>query len=198
MVATLSRLAIAAAIAATFSGPSFAQKLPADCSAAAVPAQPVEVSIVGVKFAPKSIKLRAAGDVTSGDENFDSYRLSLSNEDNFSPPLEADMTVLLRKGQRVDGKMFRRLPTKETDKQPSPTPGLPEVQGWSLKNRPAQVDLSSVSYIGSLRVEFGKRQGNSINGKVYLCVAKGQTTMFVSTPTKEDSYAIGTFQARIE
>lgn len=87
---------------------------------------------------------------------------------------------------------------KDTDKQPSPTSGLPEVQGWSFKNRPAQTDLSHVSFIGSLRLEFGQRQGNSISGKIYLCVAKGQTTMFDKTPSKEDSFAIGTFQARIE
>jgi hypothetical protein len=29
-------------------------------------------------------------------------------------------------------------------------------------------------------------------------VAKGRTTIFNKTPTKEDSYAVGTFEARIE
>ena len=49
-----------------------------------------------------------------------------------------------------------------------------------------------------MRLEFGKRQGNTISGTIYLCVAKGQTSMFEKTPTKEDSYAVGTFQARVD
>lgn len=198
MTAKHLRFAILAALAAIFPGPGFSQTLPADCSAAAVPAQPVAVSIGGTKFTPKAIKLRDAGGMTYGDQAFDTYRLSLRSEDDLSPPLEAEVTVLLRKGQRVDGKVFRQLPVKDIDKQPSPTSGLPEVQGWALKNRPARTDLSHASYIGSLRLEFGQRKGNSISGKIYLCVAKGQTTMFDKTPSKEDGFAIGTFQATIE
>lgn len=85
MVTRLLRLAIIAAVATLFPGPGFSQKLPADCSAAAVPAQPVAVSIGGTRFTPKSIKLRAAGGVTFGDEQFDTYRLSFRSEDELSP-----------------------------------------------------------------------------------------------------------------
>ena len=194
MLARLSYIALATLLPVSV----FAQALPADCSGATVPAKPLEVSIVGAKFAPKSVKLVSAGGMKIGDEQFDTYRLSLRNEDDLFAPQEADVTVLLRKGQRVDGKTFRKLPTKNTDKQPGPTSGLPEVQGWSMKNKTANADLSHVTYIGSLRLEFGQRQGNSISGKIYLCVAKGQTTMFDKTPSKDDSSAIGTFQATIE
>jgi hypothetical protein len=55
-----------------------------------------------------------------------------------------------------------------------------------------------VSYLASLRLEFGQRQGNVVPGKIYLCVPKGQTTMFDSSPSKADSSVIGTFQAQIE
>ena len=192
------RLAIIAAAAAGFSGSGVAQTLPPDCSAAAVPAQPVAVSIAGARFAPKSLKLASAGGMSMGDQQFDTYRLTLRNEDDLFAPMEAQVTVLVRKGQRVDGKTFRKLPTKSTDKQPSPVSGLPEVQGWSLKNRTAKADYSHVSYLASLRLEFGQRQGNTIAGKIYLCVPKGQTTMFDSTPSKEDSSVVGTFQAQIE
>lgn len=175
-----------------------AQALPADCSAAAVPARPLEVSIGGAKFAPKSVKLVSAGEMGVGNEKFDSYRLSLRNEDDLFAPMEATITVIVRKGQRPDGKTFRKLPTKSIDKQPAPTSGLPEVQGWSMKNKTAKADFSHVSYVASLRLELGQRQGGALGGKIYLCVPKGQTTMFDSTPSKEDSFAVGTFQAKIE
>jgi hypothetical protein len=198
MIVNPIRLAILAVLAVLFPGTGFSQALPADCSAATVPAQPLAVSIGGNKFTPKLVKLRNAGGMTYGDEAFDTYRLELKSEDDFSPPLEGDVTVLVRKGQRLDGKVFRKLPVKDTDKQPAPTKGLPEIQGWSLKDRPARNDLSHVSYIGSLRLEFGQRKGNTIGGKIYLCVAKGQKTIFDPTPSKEDSSAIGTFEATIE
>lgn len=192
------RLIAPALLAALLAGSAVAQQLPPDCSKAAAPKQPLEVSVSGARFAPKSVTLRTSNSVTYGDQQFDTYRLSFKSEDKFSAPLESDVTVLVRKGQRVDGKVFRKLPTKDTDKQPAPTQGLPEVQGWTLKNRPAQADLSHVSYIGSLRLDFGQREGSAISGNIYLCVPKGQTTMFDKTPTREDSYAVGTFQAQIE
>ena len=198
MIGKPARFAFLAVLAGAFPGAGLSQALPADCSAAAVPSQPVEISILGARFAPKSIKLRSAGGITSGDEKFDTYYLTLRNEDDLFAPLEAEVAVIVRAGQRLDGKTFRKLPTKDTAKQPSPTQGLPEVQGWSFKNRKAQTDLSHVSYIGSLRLEFGQRKGNTIGGKIYLCVAKGQKTIFDKTPSKEDSSAIGTFEATIE
>ncbi|HUK04996.1 MAG TPA: hypothetical protein VLV90_07945 [Burkholderiales bacterium] len=198
MPARLARFAVFAAAAAAVPCLALAQALPADCSAAPVPAQALEISIGGAKFAPKSVKLIAAGEMGIGDEKFDSYRLSFRNEDDLFAPLEATVTVIVRKGQRVDGRTFRKLPTKSIDKQPAATSGLPEVQGWSMKNKTAKTDQSHVSYVGSLRLEFGQRQGGAIGGRIHLCVPKGQTTMFDSTPSKEDDFAIGTFQARIE
>jgi len=191
---------IAAGIATIFSAPVPGQGLPADCSKATVPAQPLEISILGTKFAPRSIKLRSAGAMTSGDDQFDTYHLTFRNDDDIFAPLEAEVAVIVRKGQSLDGKVFRKLPVKETSKQPSPsaTGGLPEVQGWSVKNRDAKTDQSHVTYIASLRLEFGKRQGDSIGGKIYLCVPKGQTTIFDKTPSPAESSAVGTFTAKID
>ena len=198
MIAKHASLAIFAASVALFPVAGFSQALPADCSSATVPAQPVSVSIAGTKFTPKVVKLRDAGGMTYGEAAYDTYRLALRSEDELSPPLEAEFVVLVKKGQAIDGRTFRKLAVKATDKQPAPTPGLPEVQGWSMKDRPGRTDFTSVSYLASLRIEFGKRQGNTIGGKIYLCVPKGQKTIFDSTPSKEDSSAIGTFQATIE
>ena len=115
----LTRQCIVAAILALLPGAGIAQKLPDDCSAAAAPTQPVEVSVGGVKFTPKAVKLRSAGNMITGDEHFDMYQLSLRSEDNLSPPLEAEVAIIVRKGERIDGRVFRRLPTKDQAKQPS-------------------------------------------------------------------------------
>ena len=53
-----------AAIVAAMPFSGFAQQLPADCSKAAAPKQPLEVSVIGVKFTPKSVRLRRGNDVT--------------------------------------------------------------------------------------------------------------------------------------
>lgn len=196
MRSTILPLVIAAGIVA--SGPVLAQALPADCSKATVPAQPLEVSILGTKFTPKSIKLRSAGGMKTGDDEFDTYHLTFRNEDDIFAPLEAEVAILVRKGQSLDGKVFRKLPVKETSRQPSPTSGVPEVQGWSVKNREAKTDQSHVTYIASLRLELGKRQGETIGGKIYLCVPKGQTTIFDKTPSPAESSAVGTFTAKID
>ena len=195
-----SRLLLIAMLAVVFPGGTVAQKLPDDCGSAAAPKQPVEASILGTKFTPKSVKLRSAGYVKTGGEEFDSYQLSLRSEDDLMGPLEADVTVIVPKGAKIDGKVFRRLATKDRSKQPSASKNQSEieVQGWSFKNRPAKADSNHVGHLASLRLEFGQRKGDTISGNIYLCVAKGQTTMFDKTPTKEESYAAGTFQARIE
>ena len=196
----LTRQCIVAAILALLPGAGIAQKLPDDCSAAAAPKQPVEVSVGGVKFTPKAVMLRSMGNSATGDEHFDMYQLALRSEDNLSPPLDAEVAIIVRKGERIDGRVFRRLPTKDRAKQPSASKQLTEleVQGWSFKNRPAKTDFNDAEHIGSLRLEFGQRKGTTISGNIYLCVAKGQTTIFNKTPTKEDAYAVGAFEARIE
>ena len=189
---------LAAAVLAALPFAGSAQQLPADCSNAAPPKQPLEVSVLGTKFTPKSVKLRRGNDVTSGSEQFDGYRLTISSDvDDFSPPQEAGIAVLVKKGQRLDGKAFRTLAVKDIDKQPKVTEGLPEVQGWSMKNRPTGASFSHAEYQASMRLEFGKREGKTINGTIYLCVPKGQTSIFEKTPKKEDSYAVGTFQAQV-
>ena len=181
----------------------FAQKLPADCSKAAAPKQPLEVSVLGAKFTPKSVRLHRGNDITQGEgksaEAFDGYRLTISSDvDDFSPPLETGISVLVKKGQSLDGKVFRQLAIKDIGKQPLIGTGLPEVQGWSMKNRPTGASFSHAEYLASMRLEFGKREGNTISGTIYLCVPKGQKSVFEKEPKKEDSYAVGTFQARVD
>lgn len=194
-----SRL-LSAALATLVPVLAAAQKLPDDCSTAAAPKQPVEASILGTKFAPKVVSLRSTGYVKTEGETFDSYRLTLMSEESLSAPLEVGVKVVVPQGAKLDGKVFRLLATKERSRQPMAAKGSSEleVQAWSFKNRPAKADSDHTGHLASLRLEFGTRKGDTIPGNIQLCVAKGQTTMFEKTPTKDESYAIGTFEARIE
>jgi hypothetical protein len=171
--------------------------LPADCSSAKPPAKPVEVSILGTTYAPKSVKLVKAGTIKSGDVVIDTYRLTLRSEDSIMAPLGMDVTVAVPKGKALDGKVFRRVPSNEISKQPAVSEGMPEVQGWSYEDRKAGVRGSHVKYVASLRLEFGKAQGKTLPGTLYLCVPKGQKSSFDKTPTTADSYAIGRFSATL-
>lgn len=175
-----------------------AQVLPTDCSTARIPSQPVSVSVEGASFTPKLVKFSRGNTMKMGDDEYQMYDLEIKNVDDFSPPLELDVTVMVRKGQNVDGRVFRALPTKDTSKQPGPGEGAPEVQGWVMKNKPANVRISHVDRIASLRLEFAQRKGNSIAGSIYLCVPKGQKGIFDKTPSKDDSSAIGMFEAVIK
>ena len=199
-MAPIPNRSLAAALALAIPALVCAQGLPDDCSSAAAPKQPVEVSILGTKFTPKSVSLRSTGYVKTENEEYDSYRLSLMSEDGVSAPLEVGVTVIVPKGAKIEGKVFRRLATKDRSKQPMASKGGSEVevQGWSFMNRPAKADSDHTGHLASLRLEFGQRKGDTIPGNIYLCVARGQTTMFDKTPTKEESYAVGAFQAKIE
>ncbi len=189
--------ALAVMIAFAAASPSGAQTAPADCSVAAIPARPVMVSLAGTQFEPKSIKLQRSGGMKS-DKEYDTYSLAFRSVDDIFAPLESSVTFLVPKGRQPGGRTFRRLPTKETGKQPLAEPGVPEIQGWSLKQREPAIDLNHVLYIGSLRLELGRRQGKTIAGKIYLCVAAGQTTLFDKTPTKEPSFVVGSFTAQLD
>ena len=71
---------------------------------------------------------------------------------------EAGFSVIVPKGERPDGKTFRRLPTSKTDAQPGPE-GLPEVQSWTVKHKARDLRASHVGFIASLRAEFDQRRG---------------------------------------
>ena len=173
-------------------------ELPADCSAAKPPAKPVEASIVGAKYAPSSVKLVVGGSMKSGDTELDMWRLALRSEDSVFAPLSVTVTVAVPKGQSLEGKVFRKLPVESTMDQPSVVKGLPEVQGWSYEDRKSGARGSHVKYLASLRLEFGRAEGKTLPGSIYLCVPKGQKSSFDKTPVAADSYAIGTFQALMQ
>jgi predicted RNase H-like HicB family nuclease/predicted RNA binding protein YcfA (HicA-like mRNA interferase family) len=82
------------------------------------------------------------------------------------------------------------VPTDDTESQPGPEPGLPEVQGWSIDNDEAGIDASHVFEIASERVEFGERRGNVLPGRIRLCATEVGATQVagvfeVELPKKE-------------
>jgi len=148
-------------------------------------------SLGGAAFAPKVVKLMEAGGMQQDEASYDAWRLVFSSEDDIFAPQSVTVTVLVPRGRKLDGRAFRRLPDTPTGKQPSVAEGLPEVQGWSLENRPAGLKLSQVFTRGAnLKLEFGTRQGNKLPGKISLVV-----------PGSEEAKAsslVGDFVAEIE
>lgn len=162
--------------------------MPADCSADPAPSHPISANVAGDAFAPV-VKLVSAGGISSGDEGgpaYDTYRLELDVSDDWEPPIEVDTTLLVPKGEGLDGKTFRKLPLDDVGAQPGPESGLPEIQGWSIENVPLGVDASHVFQIASLRVEFGKRRGNVLPGRIRLCA-----------PDVENSQVAGAFEVTL-
>ena len=192
------RAATLLAVLAAMAPAGVAAELPADCSTAQPPAKPVEASVAGANYAPASVKLVAGGTMKSGDTEIEMWRLALRSEDSLFAPLSVTVTVAVPKGQSLEGKVFRKLPVKSTMDQPSVVKGLPEVQGWSYEDRKAGARGSHVKYLASLRLEFGKAEGKTVPGTIYLCVPKGQKSSFDKTPTAADSYAAGAFQALMQ
>ena len=60
-----ARSVVVAAVLAALPFSGFAQQLPADCSKAAAPKQPLEASVLGAKFTPKSVRLGHGNGITS-------------------------------------------------------------------------------------------------------------------------------------
>ena len=171
-------------------------KMSEDCSKGPIPDQALELSVGSEKLpVPPISSLRKTSEIT-GEKVYDQYALSVQDKDMFATT-EVRFTVLVPKGQRPDGKTFRKLPTLETKAQPAAESGLPEVQSWAVKIEARELDISSVGFVGSLRVEFGQRRGDLLPGKVYLCIPGGQTDKLFGTKLADPVTLIGSFEAKI-
>ncbi len=169
---------------------------PSDCSKGPIPDRALELSIGSENLpVPPLTSLRKTSEVT-GEKVYDQYALSVQDKDMFATT-EVRLTVLVPQGQRPDGKTFRKLPTLETKAQPAAESGLPEVQSWAVKIETRELDIRSVSFVGSLRVEFGQRRGDVLPGKVYLCIPGGQTDKLFGTKLADPVTLVGRFEAKI-
>jgi hypothetical protein len=187
--------ALACAALAT-SACAYAQQ-PANCSTGPIPDRALEFSIGAEKVPPPPLtRMRKISEMTTGGQTFDQYDVSVQDKDIFANT-EVSFSVLVPKGQQPDGRTFRKLPTRETAKQPGPQEGLPEVQSWSVKDKSRKLDASHVGFIASLRVEFGKRSGNVLPGRVYLCVPGGQTSRMFGDKLPDPITLVGRFEAQV-
>lgn len=183
-------------LALAVSGGAYAQQ-PADCSTGPIPDRPLEITVGAEKLpTPPLVRMRKISEITSGDRTFDQYDVTVADKDIFANT-EASFSVIVPKGQQPDGKTFRRLLTSETSRQPSPQPGLPEVQSWSVKDKARKLDANHVSFIASLRVEFGKRSGGVLSGRVYLCAPGGQKAKIFNDVLADPVTVVGRFEARL-
>lgn len=169
---------------------------PSDCSKGPIPDRALELSVGPEKLpVPPITSLRKASEITA-EKVYDQYAFSVQDKDIFATT-EVRFTVLVPKGQRPDGKTFRKLPTLESKAQPAAEAGLPEVQSWTVKAEARGLDISSVGFVGSLRVEFGQRRGDLLPGKVYLCIPGGQTDKLFGTTLADPVTLMGRFEAKI-
>jgi hypothetical protein len=157
------------AFAALLTSAAQAAAMPADCSKAKVPTGPVKGAVQGKPFVPTQARLNPAGTMSQDHTVFDTYRLYLKKPEGDVRSATADVTFLVPKGQRPDGRTFRQVPGSISD-QPMASEGLPEIQGWSFNDDATGAHVTSVfTEKSSLQVNFAKRMGTKIAGTIYLC-----------------------------
>ena len=185
-----------ATAALAFSACAYAQQ-PSDCSKGPIPDKALELSVGADKLpTPALVGMRKISEMKSDGKSYEQFEVSVQDKDMFADT-EASFSVIVPKGQQPDGKTFRKLPTADTKAQPSVEPGLPEVQSWKVEDKAHKLDASHVGLVASLRVEFDKRRGDVLPGRVYLCAPGGQTEKMFGTKLADPVTLVGRFEARI-
>lgn len=180
---------------------AFAAAPKLDCSTKSGDDKPVTLSIDGKTQPLPVAEFALQQGMSVNEEEFEVFRVNLRDVEGLFSPVEIDFSVLVPKGQTVDGKTFRLLPVKDMEKQPTPVKGegawLPEVQSIEVRSDPAGIDYEH-GVLASMRLEFGKREGEKMPGRVNFCIAAGQTDdVFLPQPTRS-IVVEGTFAAKIQ
>jgi hypothetical protein len=201
----LGVVAIAAAAGATAAPAGWVK----DASRAPFPNQPARGMIAGKPFLVKAAQLARSGSMTMGDAKMDTYSLDLRTNDSIFPDAEASVVFLVKQGQKPDGKTFVRLPHpphkfggdlsaqfaafKPVELVPGMPPGtrVPLIQGLNMSAKGEDTDEklsdSDDGAAPTLRLQFGKRAGNVLPGKIYFCWNDAKK-----------SHVAGTFEARVK
>lgn len=167
---------------------------PKDCSAEPAPGGALVLRIddqshpLTVARVRSQQKTSIGGEEDGSIERFEVYAFSIRDAESIFPPHEVEVSVLVRDGESLDGKVFRQLPTADPQKQPTPVKAagawLPEVQSASVSSEPDGIDYEH-GVVASVRMELGKRSGDVQAGKLRLCIAPGQTDeTFLPAPTR--------------
>jgi len=157
-------LACGALAALVFAAP--ARAMPADCSSAAIPATPVKGTVKGKAFVPTDIHVTfTKNGMGVNGVQFDRYALAFDAGDIFN---ELSVDMLVPAGKPIDGRAYRQVPG-DIGTQPMAAEGTPEVQGWDLQFEAAGVNTNFGLDEGTLRVEWGRRSGDSLPGRIHFC-----------------------------
>ena len=180
---------------------AFAEAPKMDCSTTPGADKPVTLSIDGDAQPLPVAEFAKQQEMSMDGESFEVFRVNLRDVAGLFSPVEVEASVLVKKGETVDGKTFRQLPVADMKQQPSPVKSegswLPEVQSIEVRSDPAGFDYEH-GILASMRLEFGKREGETLRGRVHLCIAGGQTDdVFQPQPT-HTVIVEGTFAAQIQ
>jgi hypothetical protein len=190
------RLWLPLVLAATSAGAD----MPKDCSTGPIPDTPATLVIGTEKIPLPAAQIVEAGSMSSGDDSptYITWRLELHDSENIFAPVEVDVTVMVKEGQTYDGKTFRRVPSDEIADQPSPEPGTPEVQGWSVAHEDRGIDVNHVLVVASLRLELGKQTGDVLPGKLRICVPGAQKQRIGNDVVDAPIEVVGAFKATVK
>lgn len=193
----MSSRSIAVALVALFAGaPSFAaEKKEAkarDCSAETAPDGPLVLRIDDASIPLTVARMRSQQEMSIGEEpdqeSFEVFAFSLRDDESIFPAHEVSVSVMVTKGEKLDGKSFRRLPIDDMQKQPTPVKSegtwMPEVQSVEVASEPDGIEYEH-GVLSSVRVDVGERKGEALPVKLRLCIAPGQTdSTFLPEPTR--------------
>jgi len=163
-----------------------------DCSAEPAPDGKLVLHIDDQAIPLTVATIRSQQKMSMGDEeskeSFEVFGLSLRDAESIFPPHEVEISVMVVEGQPLDGKTFRQLPVDDMKQQPTPVKAendwMPEIQSIEVSSEPDDIDYEH-GVLASVRVEFGKRNGDVQPGKLRLCIAPGQTdATFLPEPTR--------------
>ena len=172
-----------------------------DCSTSPGSDKPASLSVDGNLQPLPVAEFAKQQEMSMNEESFEVFRVNLRDVEGLFSPVEVEASVLVKKGEMVDGKTFRQLPVADMKQQPSPVKAegswLPEVQSIEVRSDPAGFDYQH-GILASLRLEFGKREGEGLPGRIHLCIAGGQTDdVFQPQPT-HTVIVEGTFVAKLQ
>jgi hypothetical protein len=154
-----------------------AEAVPADCSAAAPPNAPATGDVLGKPVDATNFVVTGAGTVTINGQALALYQIEFASDNEGTPDVEFRITLVAKPGERLDGKLFRRLPGQPSGEQPGPSKGAPEIQGWAIDDHPERVKLDSMKDDAAIRLEFGQTKDNALPGRLWMCVPARQTAV---------------------
>ena len=155
-----------------FTGAAFAaalllatQAAAADCSNAAIPGTPVKGMVKGHAFVPTDIHVDFTKDgMEVNGSKFDRYVLALDAGDIFN---EFTLDMLVPLGKPVDGRIYRLVPGG-IYKQRMAAEGAPEIQGWDIEFKAADVNTSLRADRGHAAHRVGQEDRRRIPAKAHL------------------------------